>query len=60
MQLIFWIVFTALTIVPLWMLCPKYRLPSWVSLVAIAPIGAIALLWVFVYREDLIIPGIDK
>jgi len=32
---------------------PQFRIPSWVSLVAIIPFGVIVLLWVMAFRDKL-------
>lgn len=54
-----YLLFAVLTVIPFWHLCPRYRLSSWLALISILPFGAIALLWTFVYRDRLTIPGID-
>ena len=47
------LILAALTIIPLWRLLPQFRIPSWVSLVAIIPFGVIVLLWVMAFRDKL-------
>ncbi|MFO7758425.1 MAG: hypothetical protein R6V26_08095 [Roseovarius sp.] len=47
------VVFVALMVIPLWRLLPQFRIPSWVSLVAIIPFGIIVLLWVMAFRDKL-------
>ena len=47
------LVFAALMIIPLWRLLPQFRIPSWVSLIAIIPFGVIILLWVMAFRDKL-------
>ncbi len=47
------LVFAALTIIPLWRILPQFRIPGWVSLVAIIPFGVIVLLWVMAFRDKL-------
>jgi len=59
MGFLIYLAMTAALIYPLYILCPKYRLPAWFALGAIVPLGVIALLWVFAYRDDLKIPGVD-
>ena len=51
--IILMLVFAALVIIPLWRLLPQYRIPNWVSLVAIIPFGVIVLLWVMAFRDKL-------
>ena len=56
----FWyLIFAVLTVIPLWQLCPRYRLPAWFALFSVVPVGAIALMWIFVYRDKIKLPGID-
>jgi len=50
---IFMLIFAALMIIPLWRLLPQFRIPSWVSLLAIIPFGVIVLLWVMAFRDKL-------
>jgi len=50
---IFMLIFAALMIIPLWRLLPQFRIPSWVSLIAIIPFGVIVLLWVMAFRDKL-------
>jgi heme/copper-type cytochrome/quinol oxidase subunit 4 len=57
---LFYLLTIVLTAYPMWQLCPKYRLPNWFALVVIIPFGAIELLWIFVYRDKIQIPGVDK
>jgi len=50
---IFMLIIAALVIIPFWKLLPQFGIPSWVSLVAIIPFGAIVLLWVMAFRDKL-------
>lgn len=51
---LFWfLIFAALVIVPFWRLLPKFGIPSWVALAAVIPFGAIVLLWVMAFRDQL-------
>ena len=50
---IFMLIFAALMIIPLWRLLPQFRIPSWVSLLAIIPFVVIVLLWVMAFRDKL-------
>jgi len=51
--LIGFLVVAALLVVPFWRLLPQYRIPNWVALVAIIPLGAVVLLWVMAFRDKL-------
>ncbi len=51
--LIWFLVFGALIVIPFWRLLPQYRIPSWVALVAVIPLGALILLWVMAFRDKL-------
>ncbi|MEL6521615.1 MAG: hypothetical protein AAFQ66_11670 [Pseudomonadota bacterium] len=57
-----WIIFSAITAVPLWILLPRYRLPAPLALVAFVPysLGVIVVLYLMAFRDDIKIPGIDK
>jgi hypothetical protein len=51
---LFWfLIVAALVIVPFWRLLPKFGIPSWVALAAVIPFGAIVLLWVMAFRDQL-------
>lgn len=51
---ILWVfVYAALVVVPFWRLLPRFAIPSWVALVAIVPIGAVVLLWVIAFKDQL-------
>ncbi|KAJ55570.1 NADH dehydrogenase [Actibacterium mucosum KCTC 23349] len=60
MGFIWWIIISALTIVPLWRLMPKFRLPEMAALICIIPFGVLILLWVMAFRDDIKVPGVDK
>ena len=51
--LLLMVVFAALMVIPFWRLLPQFRIPSWVALVAIIPLGTIVLLWVMAFRDKL-------
>ena len=40
-------------VVPFWRLLPKYGIPNVVALVAVIPFGAIILLYVMAFRDEL-------
>ncbi|PQO24536.1 hypothetical protein C2I36_02565 [Rhodobacteraceae bacterium WD3A24] len=51
--LIWFVILAALVVVPFWRLLPRYGIPNWVSLAAVIPLGAIVLLWVMAFKDDL-------
>jgi heme/copper-type cytochrome/quinol oxidase subunit 4 len=51
--LIGFLLIAVLVVVPFWRLLPQYRIPNWVALVAIIPLGAVILLWVMAFRDKL-------
>lgn len=57
--MIWYLIFAALFIVPLWKLVPDYRLPQWSALIVLVPLGIFVLLWVMAFRDKVKIPGID-
>lgn len=59
MAVLWWLIISAITVFPLWVLLPRYRLPAPASLIAVIPFGVILLLYVMAFRDELKIPGID-
>lgn len=54
MQLLWFIVLSALTVVPLFKLLPRFGLNPWWALAALIPLGLIVLLWIMASRiEDV-------
>ena len=51
--LILMLILATLVVIPFWRLLPKFGIPSWVSLVAIIPLGALVLLWIMAFRDKL-------
>lgn len=52
MELVFFALFVALTVIPLFKLLPGYGVnPLW-SLIAILPVGLVILLWIMAARAD--------
>lgn len=47
------LIFAALLVVPFWRILPRYGIPAPVSLVAIIPLGALVLLWVVAFKDDI-------
>jgi hypothetical protein len=50
---LWFLIIAALVIVPFWRLLPRFGIPNWVALAAIIPFGAIVLLWVMAFRDEL-------
>lgn len=50
---LWYLVFAALVIVPLWRLLPKFGIPNWVALAALIPFGVLVLLWVMAFKDEL-------
>ncbi len=50
---LWFVVFAVLLVVPFWRILPRHGLPSAVALVAIIPLGALVLLWVIAFKDDL-------
>ena len=52
MDLIWWIIVAALTVVPMWKLTERAGInPIW-SLLSVTVIGLVVLLWVLAYRRE--------
>lgn len=47
------LIFAILLVVPFWRILPRYGIPAPVSLVAIIPLGALVLLWVVAFKDDI-------
>jgi hypothetical protein len=47
------LVIGAIIVVPFWRLLPRFGIPNWVALAALIPFGAIVLLYVMAFREEL-------
>ena len=45
------LVMAVLLVVPFWKLLPKFGYSSWISLVAIIPLGALVLIWILAFSE---------
>ena len=52
-SLIWLLIVGAVLVVPFWRLLPKFGIPNWVALVAIIPLGALVLLWVMAFKDEL-------
>ncbi|WP_371059239.1 hypothetical protein [Rhodosalinus sp. 5P4] len=42
-----------LVVVPFWKLLPRFGMPGWLALAALVPLGAVVLLWVMAFRDDV-------
>ncbi len=51
--LLWFLVIAALLVVPFWRILPRSGIPSWAALLAIIPLGAIILLWVVAFKDQL-------
>ena len=51
--LVWLVVFAALLVIPFWRILPRYGIPAWVAVVAIIPLGALVLLWVVAFKDQL-------
>ena len=51
---LFWLLIVGVVlVVPFWRLLPKFGIPNWVALAAIIPLGALVLLWVMAFKDEL-------
>ena len=51
-----WMDFAALLVVPVWRILPRSGIPNWVAFFAVIPLGALILLWVIAFKDD-VAPG---
>lgn len=51
--LLWFAIFAALLVVPFWRILPRSGIPSWVALLAIIPLGAVILLRVVAFKDQL-------
>ncbi|RBI75302.1 hypothetical protein DQW77_06300 [Roseovarius sp. TE539] len=51
--MLWFLIIAALVVIPFWRLLPKFGIPNWVSLAAIIPLGAIILLWVMAFKDQI-------
>jgi len=50
----FWLlIMAALLVIPFWRILPRFGIPNWVALVAVIPIGALILLWVVAFKDQI-------
>ena len=50
-MLLIYLLVKLLVLIPFWILCPRYGMPSWAALAALLPFGAVALLWIMALTE---------
>jgi len=50
---IWFLIMAALLVVPFWRILPRYGISNWVSLVAIIPLGALILLWIVAFKDQI-------
>ncbi len=50
---IWFLIFAALLIVPFWRILPRNGIPNWVAIFAAFPLGALILLWVVAFKDQL-------
>lgn len=43
---------SALVVIPFWRLLPKFGIPNWVALLAIFPPVALILLWIMAFKDE--------
>jgi len=47
------LIFAAVLIIPFWKILPRHGIQSWFSVLAVIPIGAVILLWIVAFKDDL-------
>ncbi|KMW57847.1 hypothetical protein AIOL_002815 [Candidatus Rhodobacter oscarellae] len=53
-------ILAVLTVIPFWIILPKFRLPSWCTIFSLTPFTVIPLLWVMALRDRVKIPGLER
>lgn len=51
--LLWWLILAVLLVVPFWRILPRNGIPNWAALFAIIPLGALILLWVVAFKDEL-------
>jgi hypothetical protein len=51
--MLWFLIMGALLVIPFWRLLPRWGIPAWVALLALVPIGALILLWVIAFKDDI-------
>ena len=47
------LIVAALLVVPFWRILPRQGIPNWVAIFAAIPLGALILLWVVAFKDEL-------
>ena len=47
------LIFAALLVVPFWKILSRHGIPNWVAIFAAIPLGALILLWLVAFKDDL-------
>ncbi|WP_152912532.1 hypothetical protein [Candidatus Rhodobacter oscarellae] len=55
-----YMILAVLTVIPFWIILPKFRLPSWCTIFSLTPFTVIPLLWVMALRDRVKIPGLER
>ena len=50
---VWYLAFAALVIIPFWKILPRHGVQPWFSVLAFIPVGAIILLWIVAFKEDI-------
>ena len=54
LTLLIWLLVNAgLFVVPFWRILPRSGIPNWVAIFAAIPLGALILLWVVAFKDEL-------
>ncbi len=51
--MLWFLIMGALLVIPFWRLLPRSGIPAWVALLALVPIGALILLWIIAFKDDI-------
>lgn len=47
------LIFAVLLVVPFWRILPRNGIPNWVAIFAAIPLGALVLLWIVAFKDDI-------
>lgn len=51
--MLWFLIMGALLVIPFWRLLPRWGIPAWVAFLALVPIGALILLWIIAFKDDI-------
>ncbi len=51
------LIWAALLVIPFWRILPRSGIPAWVAVFAVIPLGALILLWVVAFKDDVAASG---